>query len=370
MATSSSQKQIGFWLLIGVAMIFFQVIIGGITRLTESGLSITEWNVVMGSLPPMNATEWNRVYEEYMQSPQGKIINNDLSLSGFKNIFWWEWIHRLWARLFAPVFMIPFLYFLFRKMIERKLMWKLVFVFVLGGLQGALGWFMVSTGLTDVPWVSPYSLCAHLLLAIILFGYLLWLTLEQFFPKSDCNPELVEVTVRIKKSKTIFAKTILAFVFMQLGLGAFMAGGLAPAAIWYPTWPKIGTAWIPENVFTITDPQWHTLLESPAFVQFMHRGTAYLLIFLIGWLWLKRKNFSENKNALLLCNALVAMIFIQATLGIITLILSAGSVPVLWGVLHQAGGIITFTFALMLVYFFTEPPKISHGDTEFAVKKM
>ena len=375
MTTSSSRKQIGFWLLIGVVMIFFQVLIRGITRLTESGLSITEWNVVMGSLPPMNSTEWNRVYAEYMQSPQGKIVNSDLSLSGFKNIFWWEWIHRLWARLFAPVFLLPFIYFLFRKMIVRKLRWKLLFVFVLGGLQGALGWFMVSTGLTDVPWVSPYSLCAHLLLAIILFGYLVWLMLEQFYPKSDCHPELVEGhpelverSVTIKKSKTFFAKIILAIIFIQLGLGAFMAGGLAPAAIWYPTWPKIGTAWLPENVFTITNPQWHTLLESPAFVQLIHRSTAYLLLLLIGWLWMKRKNSSENKNALLFCNALLAMIFIQATLGIITVILSVGSVPVLWGVMHQAGGLITFTFALMLVYFLEEPGKISHGDKEFTEK--
>ena len=361
MTTLSSRRQIGFWLLIGVVMIFFQVLIGGITRLTESGLSITEWNVVMGSLPPMNSTEWNRVYAEYMQSPQGKIVNSDLSLSGFKNIFWWEWIHRLWARLFAPVFLLPFIYFLFRKMIEPKLRWKLLFVFVLGGLQGALGWFMVSTGLTDVPWVSPYSLCAHLLLAIILFGYLIWLMLEQFYPKINCHPELVEGSIAIKKSKTFFAKTILSIVFIQLGLGAFMAGGLAPAAIWYPTWPKIGTAWLPENVFTITNLQWHTLLESPAFVQLIHRSTAYLLLILIGWLWMKRKNISENKNALLFCNALLAMIFIQAALGIITLILSIGSVPVIWGVLHQAGGLITFTFAVMLVYFIAGSNKITNN---------
>lgn len=348
MTTSSSRKQIGFWLLIGVVMIFFQVLIGGITRLTESGLSITEWNVVMGSLPPMNSTEWNRVYAEYMQSPQGKIMNSDITLAGFKNIFWWEWIHRLWARLFAPVFLIPFLYFLFRKMIERKLMWKLIFVFILGGLQGALGWFMVSTGLKDVPWVSPYSLCAHLLLATILFAYLLWLALEQFFPKSESQNVITD------KSASIFSKSILAIVFIQLGLGAFMAGGVAPAAIWYPTWPKIGSDWIPENVFIFSNPLWHTLLENPAFVQLLHRSTAYLLLILISWLWMKRKKYSANKSAVVMMNFLFAMIFVQATLGIVTVILSVGSVPVLWGVLHQTGGLITFTFAVILVYFLSE----------------
>ncbi len=345
MTTSSSRKQIGFWLLIGVAMIFFQVLIGGITRLTESGLSIAEWNVVMGSLPPMNHTEWERVYAEYMQSPQGKIMNNDMTISGFKNIFWWEWIHRLWARLFAPVFLFPFIYFLFRKMIERKLMWKLIFVFVLGGLQGALGWFMVSTGLKDVPWVSPYSLCAHLLLATILFGYLLWLALEQLYPKSNQHVESV------KGNQNLFSKSILTIVFIQLGLGAFMAGGVAPAAIWYPTWPKIGSDWIPENVFMFSNPQWHTLLENPAFVQLLHRSTAYILIIAISWFWMKRKNISLNTNTVTLINYLFAMIFIQAILGIITVLSSTGSVPVLWGVLHQAGGLITFTISVSLVYF-------------------
>ncbi len=335
-------------------MIFLQVMIGGITRLTESGLSITKWNVVMGSLPPMNAAEWSRVYTEYMQSPQGIIVNSDMTLPDFKNIFWWEWIHRLWARLFAPVFLLPFFYFLFRKMFDRKLIWKLSFVFVFGGMQGVLGWFMVSTGLNDVPWVSPYSLCAHLLLAVILFGYLLWLMLAQFYPDSNFYHEPANESIVIKKSKKTFAKIILAVIFIQIGFGAFMAGGLAPAAIWYPTWPKIGTAWIPENVFTITNQQWHTLLESPAFVQFIHRSTAYLLLLLIGWFWLIRKSITENKSALLLCNSLMVMIIIQAILGIITLLLSVGSVPVLWGVLHQACGLITFTFSVMLLYFLNQ----------------
>lgn len=332
--------------MIGVIMIFLQVLIGGITRLTESGLSITEWNVVMGTLPPMNDAEWKKSFDEYKQSPQGKLLNTDMTVSGYKNIFWWEWIHRLWARTFFPVFLIPFIYFLLKKMIEKKLIWKLLFVFVFGGVQGVLGWYMVSSGLKDVPWVSPYFLCAHLLLASALMGYLLWLSIEQF-DAGKTEPQVQNKTTQI------LGRSILAIVFIQLGFGAFMAGGVAPAALWYPTWPRIGMNWIPENVFLLSNPQWHTLLENPAFVQLVHRCIAYLLVILIFTFWLRsRKNFSGDIR--IVSNGLLAMIFIQATLGIITLLSSIGSVPVLWGVLHQAGGLITFSLALILVYFLSK----------------
>lgn len=310
----------------------------------------------MGTLPPMNEADWKINYDEYMQSPQGKTVNSDMTLSGFKNIFWWEWIHRLWARLFAPVFLIPFFYFLVRFMFSWRLVLKLLFAFVLGGLQGVLGWFMVSTGLKDVPWVSPYSLCAHLLLATILAGYLLWLALEQFYPSSGTQGSLRVTPLRR------FSKIMLFIIFVQLGLGAFMAGGIAPAAIWFPTWPKIGSEWIPQNVFLLSNPQWHSLLENPAFVQLMHRNTAYLLVILIVWFWLKRKKLSGNSAAQKLSSALLIMIFIQATLGIITVLSSSGSVPVLWGVLHQAGGLITFTLAVMLVYFLSSAKNISESN--------
>lgn len=337
---NKAKKQIGIWLLVGVAMIVVQVVIGGITRLTESGLSITKWDVVMGTLPPLNQQEWQKVFDDYKQSPQGKLINTGMDVAGFKTIFWWEYIHRVWARLFAPVFLIPLLIFLLQKKIKRKLLYQLLLVFVLGGLQGALGWFMVSTGLNKVPWVSPYSLCAHLLLAVVLLAYLLWLALRQFYPVTDSGNS------SIRK----FAWGIVIIIFIQLGFGAFMAGGIAPAAIWYPTFPKIGNSWIPENIFTLSNPQWHTLLESPAFIQLAHRSTAYLLIILIFIFWMKAKKFSLSSPVRNGLNLLLLMIFVQALLGIFTLINAQGKVPVTLGVLHQLGGLVTFSIAVFILF--------------------
>lgn len=337
---NKAKKQIGIWLLTGVAMIVIQVVIGGITRLTESGLSITKWDVVMGTLPPLNQQEWQKVFDDYKQSPQGKLINTGMDVAGFKTIFWWEYIHRVWARLFAPVFLIPLLIFLLQKKIKRKLLYQLLLVFVLGGLQGALGWFMVSTGLNKVPWVSPYSLCAHLLLAVVLLAYLLWLALRQFYPVTDSG----------NSSLRKFAWGIVIIIFIQLGLGAFMAGGIAPAAIWYPTFPKIGNAWIPENVFSLSNPQWHTLLESPAFIQLIHRSTAYLLVVLIFIFWIKAKKSTLSSPAKKGTNLLLLMIFVQVLLGIFTLINAQGKVPVTLGVLHQLGGLITFSIAIFILF--------------------
>lgn len=335
-----SKQQVGIWLLVGVFMVVIQVVIGGITRLTESGLSITKWDVVIGTLPPMNHQEWEKVFNDYRQSPQGKLINTDMNLKGFKTIFWWEYIHRLWARLFAPVFLIPLIIFLAQKKIERKLLYRLLFVFVLGGLQGALGWFMVSTGLNNVPWVSPYSLCAHLLLATILLAYLLWLALQQFYTDSFRNNS------SLKK----FSWLIVIIVFIQLGLGAFMAGGIAPAAIWYPTFPKIGSSWIPENTFMLSNPQWHTLLENPAFVQLTHRSTAYILVLLVLFFWLKARKLPVSPAVKSGINLLLVVIAVQVTLGIFTLINSQGKVPVTLGVLHQLGGLATFSIAVFILF--------------------
>lgn len=326
--------------MIGVLMVVIQVVIGGITRLTESGLSITKWDVVIGTLPPMNHQEWEKIFDDYKQSPQGKLINTDMTVSGFKTIFWWEYIHRLWARLFAPVFLIPLLIFLLQKKINRKLLFRLLFVFFLGGLQGALGWFMVSTGLNKVPWVSPYSLCAHLLLATILLAYLLWLALQQFYT----------VTVQDNSSLKNFLWVIVIIVFIQLGFGGFMAGGIAPAAIWYPTFPKIGSSWIPENTFMLSNPQWHTLFENPAFVQLIHRTTAYILMLLIFFLWRKARTLSLSPAMKSGIHSLLLMILVQVTLGILTLINSQGKVPVTLGVLHQLGGLVTFSIAVFVLF--------------------
>src|SRR5215510_7045011 len=180
-----SRKVIGKWLLLGVFMIFIQVMLGGITRLTGSGLSITQWDVIIGSLPPMNQEQWQNAFDQYKQFPQYKIMNNDMTLEGFKSIFWWEFIHRFWARLMGVVFVVPFVWFLIKKMIDWNLGKKLIIIFILGGLQGLLGWVMVQSGLVDKPWVSPIDLSAHLILALILYCYLFWVALDVLQPKPE-----------------------------------------------------------------------------------------------------------------------------------------------------------------------------------------
>ena len=333
------KKIIRYWLLTGVVMVIIQIVLGGITRLTESGLSITEWNVVMGTLPPMNQQAWQQEFDHYRQSPQGEIMNADMTLSGFKNIFWWEFIHRLWARLFMPVFLIPLFFFIYKKWIDKKLLRGLVAVFVLGALQGLLGWYMVSTGLVNVPWVSPYSLCAHLLLATVLLMCLFWMALQQ---RDEAYPVQ-------KNALSKWMPWICVLLFIQLGLGAFMAGGVAPAAIWFPTWPMIGDTWIPSTTFQMQN-NWHTLLENPAFVQLLHRNLAYALVILIFIVWRNSRKISlhfKTRRGLLL---LMLFVLMQALLGILTVINSSGHVPVLLGVLHQLNGFFTFLSALYVWY--------------------
>lgn len=325
--------------MVGVVMTLIQIALGGITRLTESGLSITEWNVVMGTLPPSNSEAWQKAFDEYKASPQGQIINADMDLSGFKKIFWWEFFHRLWARMFMPVFLLPLIFFIYKKWIDAKLVRGLLMVFLLGAMQGALGWFMVSTGLVNVPWVSPYSLCAHLLLATILLMILFWMAMQQ-------RTEKYEVQLN---SLSKWMPWICLLLFLQIGLGAFMAGGVAPAAIWFPTWPRIGDSFIPSSAFQMQN-NWHTLLENPAFIQLLHRSVAYVLLIMIIMMWRRSKKIQLHTKAQRGMVLLVLFVLMQALLGIATLINSTGHVPVLLGVLHQMNGFFTFLTALYVWY--------------------
>src|SRR5215217_4000614 len=267
--TAASRKQIGTWLLVGVFMILIQIMLGGITRLTGSGLSITEWNVIMGSVPPLNESQWQDAFEKYQQFPQYKLMNSYMDLSGFKKIFWWEYVHRLWARLFVPVFVIPLAYFLWRKMIDRKLLIKLLMAFVLGGLQGLMGWIMVSSGLIDQPWVSPISLSIHLLLALVLLCYLLWLSLEVFNPKQE-PPDFASL------------KTFLLWILVLLGIQIFYGGLMAGnhAALFYPTFPKFGDRWLPEALFALA-PRISNFFQNIGMIQLIHRALGFVVAVLV-----------------------------------------------------------------------------------------
>ena len=313
------------WLLTGCLLIFLMVIIGGITRLTGSGLSITEWNVVMGTIPPINHQDWQIAFEKYQQSPQFQKVNFDMKLEDFKSIFLWEYIHRLLGRLIGLVFLIPFLYFLITKKLEKSLIRKLLLLFALGGLQGFLGWFMVKSGLVNNPHVSHYRLAIHLLMAFITFGLTFWIALGLIYPHASTQPsappKIIKTTSRV----------ILLLVIVQIIYGAFVAG--LHAGRIYNTFPKMGNEWIAEAV-TALEPFWRNLTENLAGVQFVHRCIAWILIGSIFLLWLLARNTHLTSTQKKGINALLIIVILQFCLGVFTLFFA---VPIILAVLHQVG---------------------------------
>ena len=231
-------RAVRIWLWVGVVMVLIQVMLGGITRLTESGLSIVEWNVVMGSFPPTSDAAWQQEFEKYQQSAQFEKVNTDFTVQEFKQIFWWEFIHRLWARLIGFVFLFPFIWFLFKKYFSRDWVKKLLIVFVLGGLQGFVGWIMVASGLDGDPWVDPSKLTIHLLLALMVYVYLIWLALS--WQDKNLRPKNVALFNGMR--------WITVFVFIQIGLGGLMAG--TDAGRIYTTWPLMQGQLAPEGAFS------------------------------------------------------------------------------------------------------------------------
>lgn len=335
---SSSRKLIGYWLLLGVFMIMIQVLLGGITRLTGSGLSITEWNVIMGSIPPMNAGEWQQAFSQYQQFPQYKLMNSEMTLEGFKSIFWWEFLHRLWARLMGFAFVIPFVYFLLKRMIDWKLGKKLLVIFVLGGLQGLLGWIMVQSGLIDKPWVNPINLSAHLILALLLYCYLLWVALELLQPVREEGNIL---------SLRTFSTTLLLLVFIQIFYGGLMAGN--KAALFYPTFPKIGAGYLPHGIFTLR-PWTLNLIENIGMIQVVHRSLGFIVAICIFYFYWKSRKHPATPYFKNLLISLPLLVTLQVILGIVTLLNSLGKIPITYGVLHQFVALLLLT-AMILVHF-------------------
>lgn len=234
MVKSKSDRAIVIWLLIGAFLVASMVIIGGITRLTQSGLSMVEWKLIMGSVPPMNESEWQNTFEKYQQFPEYKKLNVNYTLSDFKSIFWWEYSHRLLGRIIGIIFLIPFIFFLATKKLSTPLIKKLLFVLALGAFQGFLGWFMVKSGLVNNPHVSHYRLAAHLITALFLFAYLFNLALTIGWPSNT--------KIRIPYYSQLL-KVLLAFISVQILYGAFVAG--LKAGLFYPTFPTMNGVWMP-----------------------------------------------------------------------------------------------------------------------------
>jgi cytochrome c oxidase assembly protein subunit 15 len=325
-------KRIVWWLLSGCLLIFLMVVIGGITRLTGSGLSITEWNVIMGIIPPLNAHDWHIAFAKYQLSPQFQKVNSGMILEEFKSIFMWEYIHRLIGRLIGMVFLLPFCWFLFTRRLDKPLLLRLLLLFGLGGLQGFLGWYMVSSGLINNPHVSHYRLAIHLITAFVTFGFVFYTAQDLRYPRASVsNPVLKQITT-----------FILSVLVLQIVYGALVAG--LHAGLVYNTFPRMGEHWIASGIFNLT-PVWRNLTENMICVQFIHRSMAWLIVLLsIVFLIQLRKaalTHAQGRAATIF----IAALFIQFLLGMLTLLYY---VPVPLAVLHQSGAFALFTAVLYL----------------------
>ena len=334
---SATAPTIGKWLIVCSVMVATMVVLGGATRLTESGLSIVDWRPISGIFPPFNNAEWQSLFDAYRLSPEFKRTNFWMSLADFKTIFWLEYLHRLWGRLIGLVFFFPFLWFAIRGQINGAFAVRLGAVFVLGGLQGLMGWYMVKSGLVDQPAVSQYRLAAHLILAFIIYGWLLWLALQCFKPVSA---EQAQRRIKYRRH----ALLLVAGGLLTVTAGAFVAG--LDAGLAYNTFPKMNGRWIPEGMMRL-DPWWINFFENTATVQFTHRALGISLLVLTLWLWLRVRSANVVTKARRLVELLAAIVTAQAALGVATLL---SEVPVALGVAHQAGALASFTVAILVVY--------------------
>ncbi len=312
------------------------VVIGGITRLTHSGLSMVEWNPILGSLPPMTDADWQIPFEKYKQTPEYQIVNNQYSLDEFKSIYWWEYTHRFLGRTIGVIFLIPFFYFWIKKRFDKSLLKKMFVLLLLGALQGVLGWYMVYSGLQKEPHVSHYRLAAHLISAFTVFGFTFWYALDLLYPSVSDNNN----SKKIKR----YAKIMFGFIVLQIIYGAFVAG--LKAGLFYNTFPRMGKSFMPETV-TAYEPFWKNFLENPAGVQFIHRCLAFIVSIFVLFVWEHARTMKLTPLQRKASNFMLAIVGIQFLLGVFTLLYA---VPVIMGVLHQTGAFFLFASALFFIH--------------------
>jgi cytochrome c oxidase assembly protein subunit 15 len=343
-----AQRQIATWLLIGVAMIVIQVLIGGITRLTESGLSITEWKPITGALPPLNDTAWQAEFDKYKVTDQFKYVHQHFSLSEFKFIFFWEWLHRTWARLMGLVFLVGFIYFVATRKFSKGMIKPMIILFLLGGLQGFIGWIMVKSGLVPEKYfVGHVELTTHFIAALGLLCYTLWFALSLLIHERQ-----IVTHTKLKNSILI----ILVVLFFQLIYGGFMAG--LRAAVTAPTWPDINGSMIPETIFELS-PFAKNLVANPITIHFIHRGLAYVLVVLIGAWWYRSRSIVTNKLFSRLRFGLLLLVLLQALLGILT-VLNATNPDrfVLSGASHQFIAMVLLMVIVSLIFIVRRKQKL------------
>lgn len=341
-----NNRQVAIWLLIGVGMIMIQVLLGGITRLTESGLSITEWKPITGTLPPLNEAAWQAEFDKYKITDQFKYVHQHFSLRDFKFIFFWEWFHRLWARLLGVVFLIGFVYFIAKKKFNKQMIAPMIVLFILGGLQGAVGWIMVQSGLVpEKYYVGHVELSTHFIAALGVLVYTLWFALSLLIQPAQriVNPPLQK-----------FMLVILIVLVVQLFYGAFMAG--LKAAVSAPTWPDINGAAIPSGMDEL-EPWASNLVNNNITVHFIHRGLAYLLFILVSIWYFKAAVIKDHSLFSKWRIRVLFVVLLQVVLGILTVLNATdNSKLVLYGVLHQFTAMLLLITVTVLLYILRKKP--------------
>ncbi len=335
---TASDRRVAWWLFACCALVFAMVVVGGVTRLTHSGLSIVEWQPIVGTLPPLSESDWQQVFEQYRATPQYLQENHGMTLAEFKGIFWWEYAHRLLGRLIGVVFLVPLLWFVARRQIPPGNAWKLFAIFVLGGLQGALGWYMVQSGLVDDPRVSQFRLTAHLGLAFAIFAAMLWAGLSLVSP------------VRTPQTSAAWRTRSWAIGFAALVYVMALSGGLVAgirAGFAYNTFPLMNGELVPPEILMLK-PWWRNFFWNMATVQFDHRVIAVLVFVVALALYRKTRNaFDLPVRARLGAHVVLALVVVQVALGISTLLLV---VPLPLAALHQAGAVLVFAAALNVAH--------------------
>lgn len=333
-------KKVIYWLLTGCVLIFIMVVVGGITRLTHSGLSISNYKLISGTIPPINDVEWQSAFDLYKQYPEYKKLNNQFTLQDFKDIYFWEWLHRVIGRFIGLVFLIPFLYFLVTKQLSKPTIKKTSILLCLGAFQGVLGWYMVKSGLVDNPDVSHYRLAAHLTTAFITFAYTFWVALDLVFTQKK------EIDMSLRN----LIRWGLAILLLQIIYGAFVAG--LDAGFIHNHWPWMSEGkFIHETVYTEQTPIYKNYIEGKSGVQFIHRILAFLVVGVIIAIFFKAKKTRRSPYQLKGLYVLLAMVGVQFLLGVFTILLQ---VPVWLGVAHQIGAFFLLTAMTFTLHRFTK----------------
>ncbi|MFH6768315.1 COX15/CtaA family protein [Gaetbulibacter aquiaggeris] len=329
-----------YWLLTGCILIFIMVVVGGITRLTHSGLSISNYKLISGVIPPMNDIEWQEAFDLYKQYPEYQKLNNHFNLQDFKDIYFWEWLHRVIGRFIGLVFLIPFLYFLITKQLSKPTITKSIILLGLGAFQGFMGWYMVKSGLVDNPDVSHYRLAAHLTTAFVTFAYTFWVALDLIYPVNK------DINIDFRN----FIRFALVVLLIQIIYGAFVAG--LDAGFIHNHWPMMSEGqFMHDTVFIEQQPWYKNFVEGKSGVQFAHRILAYIVVFSVIAIWHKSKKLTLTKlqsNGIL---SLLIVVGIQFLLGVFTILFQ---VPVWLGVAHQVGAFILLSSMIFTLHRFTK----------------